>query len=91
MQTEERKPIEVFPLKVDDSGRLVLPAESRVRQAARAGEPLVGVEEADGTFKVKTYAEVLREVQDYFAKFQQPGENWSDELIAERRAEAARE
>ena len=91
MQQEERKPSGVFPLKVDESGRLVLPAESRVRQAARAGETLVGVEEPDGSFKVQTHAEVIREIQNYFAQFVKPGESWSEELMRERREEAARE
>ena len=91
MQQELRKPTGVFPLKIDESGRLVLPAESRVRQAARAGETLVGVEEPDGSFKVQTHSDVIREIQNYFAQFVRPGESWSEELLRERREEAARE
>ena len=91
MHPEPRLNKGVFTLKVDESGRLVLPAESHVRQAARAGETLVGVEGADGTFKVQTQADVVREIQDYFAQFVKPGESWSEELLAERREEAARE
>jgi hypothetical protein len=84
-------PKRVFPLRVDESGRLVLPADTHVRQALREGETLVGVEEADGSFQVKTHAEVIREIQEYAARFIPAGVSLSEELSRERREEAARE
>jgi hypothetical protein len=91
MSLELPQPRKVFPLKVDDAGRMVIPADAHVRQALRDGETLVGVEEADGSFRVKTHAEVIREIQDYMAQFVPPGVVLSEELLKERREEAARE
>ncbi len=91
MEEGHRLPTKVFHLKVDESGRMVIPAEAKVRQALRAGETVVGVEEADGSFRVKTHAEVIREIQDYVAQFVPPGVSLVDELLQERREEAARE
>lgn len=91
MQDEFHIPRKVFPLKVDESGRMVIPADAHVRQALRDGETLVGVEEADGSFRVKTHAEVIREIQDYAASFIPVGVSLVDELSKERSEEAARE
>ena len=91
MSEEFQVPKKVFPLKVDESGRMVIPADAHVRQALRDGETLVGIEEADGSFRVKSHAEVVREIQDYIAQFIPPGVSLSEELSKERRDEAARE
>lgn len=87
--TERHRDIAI--LKVDQSGRLILPLESHVRQVARAGETLVGSEEPDGSFRVRRYADVIREIQDYCLQFGDPSRCWSDELSRLRREEAARE
>lgn len=91
MQTEPRMPSKVYPLKVDESGRMVIPAGAKVRDSLRHGEALVASEEADGSLRVRSHADVIREIQDYVAQFVQPGECWSEELLQERRDEAARE
>jgi hypothetical protein len=49
------------------------------------------VEEADGSMHLKTYSQLVREIQEFFAQHKRPGVDIVDELIAERRAEAARE
>jgi bifunctional DNA-binding transcriptional regulator/antitoxin component of YhaV-PrlF toxin-antitoxin module len=57
----------LFQLSVDDLGRLVLPAKSRIREAVQEGEPLFALEGPDGSFKVQTRAETIREIQEIFA------------------------
>jgi AbrB family transcriptional regulator (stage V sporulation protein T) len=88
---EQLEPKKIFPLKVDDFGRLVIPAESKIREACRSGQPIVGVEESDGSFSIKRYRDVVREIQDHFRTRIPTDRNLVDELIAERRAEALRE
>lgn len=91
MESSAGKEERVYQLKPDAAGRLVLPADSTIRQLMRNGETIVGVEEADGSLHLKTYSQLVREVQEFFAPHKPLGVNVVDELIAERRAEAARE
>ena len=91
MQEIPRKTGKVFPLNVDESGRMVIPADAKVRQALREGQTVVGVEEADGSFRVRPHADIIREIQEYMSQFVPPDVSLVDELLAERRAEAARE
>lgn len=81
----------VYPLNVDASGRLVLPAETRLRQAVKHGETLVGVEDAEGTLTIQTNGQLLKEIQDYCRAAIPPGESLVEELTAERKREAERE
>ena len=48
------------------------------------------IEELEGVLTVQTRESAIRNVQKFFAQFQD-GQSWSDELIEERRAEARRE
>jgi AbrB family looped-hinge helix DNA binding protein len=77
-------------LKVDSAGRVVLPADFRRRSGVGPGDQLVA--EDDGTtIHIKTYDQVLKDVQSFFKEIAPPGVVLSEELIRERRAEAARE
>ena len=80
-----------FRVRIDDSGRIVIPANSRLRRNTRGGEQLVAVEEPDGSLRLRKVEDVVREVQEYFRAKIPAGRSLVDELIAERRAEAARE
>jgi AbrB family looped-hinge helix DNA binding protein len=80
----------VFRTKVDASGRIVIPAESRLRKQVKEGDVLV-VEEDDNSVRIKTLDDAIREAQEYFRKVIPSDVDLVDELIAERRAEAARE
>ena len=91
MQDQERFAEKHFTLNLDSSGRLVIPANTALRKSLKEGETLVGVERPDGSLSIKTHAQLIREVQDYVAQFIPPGVSLVDELIAERREEAARE
>jgi AbrB family looped-hinge helix DNA binding protein len=66
-----------------DRGRLVIPAEMRARLGLEAGTPLVLVETARGVV-VATRDQAKALLRD-----QLQGSSLVDELLAERRAEAA--
>jgi AbrB family looped-hinge helix DNA binding protein len=81
--------MEQYTSKVEDSGRLLIPAVLRKRLGLAPGTEML-IEEENGTLRVQTRDSAIREVQNYFAKFDD-GRSWSRELMAERRAEARRE
>lgn len=88
---EQLEPKKVFQISVDDFGRFVIPAESKIREACKSGQPIVAIEDADGTLSLKRYRDVVKDIQSYFKQRVPADRNLVDELIAERRAEAARE
>ena len=76
--------------KVDRHGRVVIPAEYRRALGLRAGDAVV-VQLDDGALRILTRAQAIRRAQEIVAKYVSPERSLVDELIAERRAEAARE
>ena len=76
--------------KVDRHGRIVIPAEYRRALGLREGDPVM-VQLDDGELRVLTRAQAIRRAQEIVAKYVSPGRSLVDELITERRAEAARE
>lgn len=76
--------------KVDRHGRVVIPAEYRRALGLREGDPVM-VQLDDGELRVLTRAQAIRRAQEIVAKYVSPERSLVDELIAERRAEAARE
>lgn len=81
---------DAFHVKLADDGRVVIPASLRHRLGLKPGDPLVIDAEGD-VVRVRSAASVLAEVQAYFQRFAPPDVNMVDELIADRRAEAAKE
>jgi AbrB family looped-hinge helix DNA binding protein len=79
-----------YSVKVDGSGRIVIPVELRDRHHFFPGDEIV-LQEIDGHVALKSYEQTLSEVQAYFKSLVEPGVSVVDELLAERRAEAARE
>jgi AbrB family looped-hinge helix DNA binding protein len=79
-----------YHTKMDGSGRIVLPAEVRKEMKLSAGDELLVVEDKAG-FHLKTAAQALREVQEYVASVVPLGVSLVEELLRERREEAARE
>jgi AbrB family transcriptional regulator (stage V sporulation protein T) len=74
------------------SGQIVLPLELRRDAGIEDGDSLVIEINPDGGLSTKTYAQVVREVQSEFRSMAKPADrNLVDELLAERRAAAARE
>src|SRR5262245_43635095 len=77
-------------VKLGDDGRLVIPASLRKEIGIKPGDTVV-IESDGDSLLLRSYDRVLREVQDAFAPCRIPGASVVDELIAERRAEAADE
>jgi AbrB family looped-hinge helix DNA binding protein len=90
MESGETGHHRVFRARVDASGRIVIPAESRLRKKVKEGDTLV-VEEDDNSVRIKTLDDAIRDAQDYFCKVIPADVDLADELIAERRADAARD
>jgi bifunctional DNA-binding transcriptional regulator/antitoxin component of YhaV-PrlF toxin-antitoxin module len=80
----------VYHVKLDSSGRLLIPSEARERHQMSAGDTMVVVEDKFG-LRVKTRDEVLAEAQAYFATLAPPGVLLSDEINEDRRAEHERD
>ena len=80
-----------YHAKLIKGGKIVIPAELRREFGFTDGDTLV-FESEGGRLVLKAYAQVVRDVQAEF-KAMVPAGNRSmvDELLAERRAEAARE
>ena len=76
--------------KINQNGRIVIPAAIRHEMGLRAGETLL-MEVEDGVLRIESYSARIRRIQQEFAQYAKPGVLASDELIAERREEARRE
>ena len=90
MHTEIRDNSRVYRSKVDSSGRIVLPADVRLRQHIHTGDQVVIIEGHDG-LQVKTHDQAIREARDLFATLAPPDVLLSEELIRERREAAKHE
>lgn len=79
-----------YRTKLDASGRIVIPAEVRLRKKLTEGDTVVVVDDEQG-LHVMTLDQAIAEAQAYFCSRIPPGVSLVDELIAERREEAKRE
>jgi AbrB family looped-hinge helix DNA binding protein len=82
-----------YHAKVIAGGKIVIPAELRREFGIKDGDSLSIERDDKGGLVLKTYAQVVREVQAEFRAMMPRDYQGSivDEFIAERRAEAARE
>ncbi len=87
MATTTGDQIGVYHSRVDSSGRIVLPADVRLRQHIRTGDQVVLIEGCDGV-QVKTLLQAISDAQSLFAQLAPPDVLLSEELIQERRKEA---
>jgi AbrB family looped-hinge helix DNA binding protein len=76
--------------KVDNGGRIVLPAEFRRALDLHPGDPVVLMLD-DGEVRVRTLRQAVKRLQEFVRSYIPEGRSLSDELIAERRAESQRE
>ncbi len=76
--------------RMTKEGRVLIPAELRKSLGLGTDEPL-SIYEKDGELRIVSRVHALRLMQQRLAGYQQPGTDTVDELIAERRVEAARE
>jgi AbrB family looped-hinge helix DNA binding protein len=77
-------------VKVSKGGRVVIPVEYRRALGIRVGDEVI-VSMEDGVVHVATGEQVLRRSQDLIRQYVPAERSLVDELIADRRAEAARE
>jgi bifunctional DNA-binding transcriptional regulator/antitoxin component of YhaV-PrlF toxin-antitoxin module len=77
-------------VKVSEGGRVVIPAELRQRYGFQVGDTLFWRETADGPV-LQSRSAGIRRAQAIAAKYKKPGVSVVEQLIEERRAEAARE
>lgn len=76
--------------KLVSGGRLQIPADVRKLLDLKDGDS-VTMEVIDGELHVRPWRETLARVRQTLRKYVPPGVSLADELIAERRAEAAKE
>ena len=81
---------QVYNLKVDASGRIVLPSQTRERLHIAGGDTVIIVDDETGVH-LKTRDQLLAEVQAHFAKHVPRGVLLSDEINADRRSEIERD
>lgn len=86
MQDEQQ----VYHLRVDSSGRIVLPADARERNHIAHGDTVTVVEDNQG-LHIKTREQVKAEVQAYFADLAPRDVLLSEEILQDRRAEHERD
>jgi AbrB family looped-hinge helix DNA binding protein len=79
-----------YTLSLGDRGRLVIPADARARLGLERGDTLVLRLNRDGSMTLLSLEERVKSAQGLYADIA-PGLSLADELIAERRLEAARE
>lgn len=80
-----------YHAKVIAGGKIVIPAELRRELGIKDGDSVVIERDDRGQLVLKSYAQVVKEVQAAFRAMRKPGVDYRgviDELIAERRAEA---
>lgn len=80
----------VFRTRLDASNRITLPQAVREQLHLSAGDELIVRQHGD-VFQFETPQQALHDAQAYFSRLVEPGVSVVDELIEERRAEAARE
>jgi bifunctional DNA-binding transcriptional regulator/antitoxin component of YhaV-PrlF toxin-antitoxin module len=76
--------------KVSGAGRVVLPSELRREFGIEDGTVVVFSRNEYG-IQVATLDQMVRRAQEICARYTEPGNSIVDEMIRERRAEAARE
>jgi AbrB family looped-hinge helix DNA binding protein len=82
--------IEDVRTRVNDNGRIVIPAEMRHRMGIQPGDTVFLTLEGN-VLKVEPYLARIRRIQESMRQLITPGRLLSDELIADRREEARRE
>lgn len=86
----ESLPTNHWHTTIDSSGRVLLPAELRQLANLEPGMSVVWVKDESG-LHLKSLAQLLAEIQEYYRSLGPADELWSDALIEQRRIEAAHE
>jgi AbrB family looped-hinge helix DNA binding protein len=89
-QGVEVAPAQAQKVELGAGGRLVIPAPMRVALGMKEGDKVL-VRLEGNELRIYTYQEAMRRAQEIVRSFVPAGVSLVDELIADRRAEAARE
>lgn len=87
---EHRTDAKSWPSQIDASGRVLIPAETRQALGLDRGTEVV-IETYGDSLRILTLEQFTKEVQALFGSTGPGDPLLSDQLIAERRREAARE
>jgi AbrB family looped-hinge helix DNA binding protein len=77
-------------VRVDSAGRVVIPADLRDELGIEPGHELILSGDAHG-IHIQTFGQAAAAAQEAFASYRVPGVSVVDELIRDRREEAAKE
>jgi AbrB family looped-hinge helix DNA binding protein len=77
-------------LRVNENGRVVIPASYRKVMGIKPGDEVV-LRIEDDELRITTLKRRLERAQQHVRKYVKPGRSLADELIAERREAAKRE
>lgn len=77
-------------LKVNENGRVVIPAGFRKALGIRAGDEII-LRMEDDELRITTMKRRIERAQRHAKKYVKPGVSLVDELIADRREEVRRE
>jgi bifunctional DNA-binding transcriptional regulator/antitoxin component of YhaV-PrlF toxin-antitoxin module len=83
--------MDAVTLRVDNQGRVLLPSFWRKQQQIRASTELCVTVNEDGGLVIETREQGLRRARALVRKYIPEGVSLSKEIIADHRAEAARE
>ena len=81
---------EAWNCRIDTSGRIVLPQPVRSTKQLNNGDELILTIE-NGAIVLRSYEDAMQQLQDAYSQGIAPDRRLAEELITERRAEAARE
>jgi AbrB family looped-hinge helix DNA binding protein len=77
--------------RINQQGRIVIPAECRAAAGLKPGDELLVEAVGDGELRLRTKEQAIKEAQAIVARYLPKGRDLVQELIDERREEAARE
>jgi AbrB family looped-hinge helix DNA binding protein len=77
--------------RINPQGRIVIPAECRAAAGLKPGDELIVETVREGELRLLTKKQAIKEAQAIVARYLPKDRDLVQELIDERRAEAARE
>jgi AbrB family looped-hinge helix DNA binding protein len=90
MTSQTTEPLDQYTIRAGERGRLVLPVALRKRIGLQEGDRLVITVERDNSLRLVSLSQQIQKAQGLFKDIA-PSISLADELIAERRLEAAQE
>ena len=77
--------------RINQQGRIVIPAECRAAAGLKPGDDLIIEAVGEGELRLSTSRHAVKDAQAIVARYRKKGTDPVEELIEERRAEAAGE